>query len=182
MLIFRNRQNQPEQMKKLAYILLVAFIAACNSDAGEDNLYTGESVTYSLYSGSDVGTAGQVQFKERTDGAVDVIVTLDAYSGSEIYPVHLHYGDLSDPDAPQATLLDNFRGSTGKSQTTIRTLADESLFTFDRVKDFNGSVKIHLGDTGPEYDIIISAGNIGSNESKGFNLESIARCGEDIQL
>jgi len=111
---------------------------------------------------------------------VDILVTLNTFSGSGSYPVHLHYGDLSDPDAPQATLLSNFDGDKGQSLTTISTLADESAFTFDRVSDFDGSIKIHLAATGPDYDVIISAGNIGSNEIKGFNLQSIANCSDDV--
>jgi hypothetical protein len=158
------------------------FIFSCGSDSEENNIYTGETITYSLFSGSEVGSAGQVEFRERTDGAVDVIVTLDFFTGGGKYPVHLHYGDLSNPDAPQATLLSDFDGNTGKSVTTISVLADETPFTFQNVKNFDGSIKMHLANTGADYDVIISAGNIGSNESKGFNLESIANCGQEVEL
>ena len=168
-------------MKKLLIFILPVFFLACTSSEETKDIYTGESVSYSLFSGSDVGSAGEVEFKERTDGSVDVIITLDQYNGRESFPVHLHYGDLSNPDAPQATLLSNFSGEKGQSITNVKTLADESLFTIERARNFDGSIKIHLGDTGPDYDVIISAGNIGSNESKGFNLQGIAVCGEDIE-
>ena len=165
------------------FLLIIPFLLfSCGSDSNENDLYTGESVTYSLFSGSDVGSAGEVEFRERKDGSVDIIITLDAFSGSGKYPVHLHYGDLSNPDAPQATLLDDFDGKTGKSITNIRQLADESAFDLNRAKSFDGSIKIHLDYTGPDYDVIISAGNIGSNESKGFNLQSIANCGQQVEL
>ncbi len=167
-------------MKYLLILIFPAVFLAC-STSEETDPYTGNTMSYSLFSGSDVGSAGEVQFMERKDKSVDVIVKLDQYSGKENYPVHLHYGDLSDPNAPQATLLSNFDGENGQSITNIVRLADESLFTFDRVEDFNGSVKIHLADTGPDYDVIISAGNIGSNEIKGFNLQAIAICGKTIE-
>jgi hypothetical protein len=166
-------------MKYLILLMFPALLLACSPDE-ETNQYSGKIITYSLFSGSEAGSAGEVQFKERTDESIDVIVKLDQYTGNENFPVHLHFGDLSNPDAPQATLLSNFDGEKGESRTNIVRLADESLFTFDRIPGFNGSVKIHLADTGPDYDVIISAGNIGSNEIKGFNLQSIAVCSNVI--
>ena len=167
-------------LRLLALFTLVAFMG-CSADDTAVNEYTGNEISYSLFSGSEIGTAGEVTFKERTDRTVDIIVTLDnRYQGN--YPVHLHYCDLSIPDAPQATLLADYDGEKNISMTNLSLLADETPFTFDRVDGFNGSVKIRLGRTGPDYDVLISAGNIGSNVSKGFNLEGIANCSEDFEF
>ncbi len=167
-------------MIRLFALLTLAAFMGCSSDDASVNKYTGKEISYSLFSGSEIGTAGAVTFKERSDRTVDVIVTLDnSYQGN--YPVHLHYGDLSIPDAPQATLLADFDGEKNMSITNLSVLADETPFTFDSVDGFDGSVKIHLGRSGPDYDVLISAGNIGSNVSKGFNLEGIANCSEDFE-
>lgn len=167
----------------LRFIALLTFVVfiGCSSEETPVNEYTGNEISYSLFSGSEIGTAGAITFRERTDRSVDVIVTLDnSFQGD--YPVHLHYGDLSNPDAPQATLLADYNGDQNVSVTNISMLADETPFTFEKVNNFDGSVKIHLGRTGPDYDVIISAGNIGSNASKGFNLEGIANCSEDFEF
>ncbi len=168
-------------MRKVFILLLTVAVFGCSGEEPAIDEFTGNEISFSLISASEYGSAGSVSFMERTNGSVDVIVTLDNdFPGN--YPVHLHYGDLSVPDAPQATLLSDYNGDAGKSITTISTLADESPFTFDRAKSFDGSIKVHLAGSGPDYDVIISAGNVGSNSDIPVDLQGIANCGEDFEF
>ena len=169
-------------MNRILALLLLITVASCNKDDSYIEEFTGNEVSYSLFSASDIGSAGMVTFKERTDGGVDIVVALDQQFSNGSFPVHLHYGDLSIEDAPQATLLSDYSGGDNMSETTIFTLADESDFDFARAQDFDGSIKIHLASNGPDYDVLIAAGNIGSNQDKGFNLMGIANCGDKFEF
>ena len=82
------------------------------------------------------------------------------------YPVHLHLGDLSINGADVAALLSPVVGSTGKSETRIDKLADETTITYADLIRLNACIKVHLSDSGAERDIILAAGNIGTAVSK----------------
>lgn len=163
----------------LLAFLMIAF-SACTDNDSPETPYSGRSATYDLYAGYETGVPGTVEFRERKDLTVDIIIRLDDLEGDASLPAHLHFGNLSVADSPQAALLNNYNVAEGESITNIRVLADESEFTFERVADFDGSVKIHLGHTGDDYDVIVSAGNIGNNTSLGFNLQSIGICSPDL--
>ena len=80
--------------------------------------------------------------------------------------MHLHLGDLSVNGADVAALLSPVVGTTGKSETRVDKLADETAITYADLVKINACVKIHLSDTGVERDIILAAGNIGTAVSK----------------
>jgi hypothetical protein len=49
---------------------------------------------------------------------------------------------------------------------------------FEEFKQLNGHIKIHLADSGPDYQVILTAGNIGKNDntSAAFSPSSITIC------
>ena len=168
-------------MRIPSLLLLVVFITfSCSENDSPENDYTGRTISYELYAGNDAGIPGTVNFKERLDKSVDIIITLDELDGEGMLPAHLHFGDLSESDNPQAALLNSYDVEKGISITNFSQLADDTTFPFERIEGFNGSVKVHLGQTGDDYNVIVAAGNIGTNESLGFNLESIATCSPDL--
>ncbi len=169
-------------MKNTIYtgVLVLAMMFSCSESESPQSEYTGRTISYELYAASDNGVPGIVEFKERIDKSVDVIITLGDLEGSAMFPSHLHLGDLSNPDAPQAVLLNDYDVEKGVSLTNISRLADETPFSFDSVENFDGSVKVHLGNYGDAYNTIVSAANIGKNESLGFNLQSVSVCSPDL--
>jgi hypothetical protein len=159
---------------------LSAISLSCSENNTPESDYTGQSLTYDLNAGSEGGVPGTVEFRERVDKSIDIIIKLDKMSGDAMLPAHLHFGDLSIADNPQAAMLNNYDVAKGESITNIRQLADDTPFTFDRVTEFDGSIKVHLAHSGDDYNVIVAAGNIGSNESLGFNLQSIGICSPDL--
>ncbi len=155
-------------MKRLWVILgCFLFLAGCQSnDSALDSAFTGNEATYDLQSGSIHGIKGTIVFKERKDGAISSIIQLLGTSGNGKHPVHLHVGDLSTPDADIALLLNPVLASTGRSETIITMLADETTLTYAQLTDFAASIKIHLGDVGADRDVILAAGNIGLSFTK----------------
>lgn len=155
-------------MKGLSVILgCVLFMSGCQSnDSALDSAFTGNQATYDLQSGSIHGVKGTVVFKERKDGAITSLIQLQGTSGSGKHPVHLHIGDLSTPDADIALLLNPVLASTGRSETRITMLADETTLTYSQLADFAASIKIHLGDVGADRSVILAAGNIGLSFTK----------------
>ena len=168
-------------MRLFSSLIILSFILhSCGDSDTPQSDYTGRSVSYALFAGYDGGVPGTVEFKERVDKSVDIIIRLDDLEGDARLPAHLHFGDLSEADNAQAAMLNVYDVQKGESLTNLRELADDTLFPFDRVSDFDGSIKVHLGPTGDDYNIIVSAGNIGANESLGFNMQSMSICSPDL--
>jgi hypothetical protein len=149
-------------MKKLGGALILAVLAlGCQKNEAVSE-FTGNETTYSLQQGSQFDVAGTIIFKERKDGKISASIALTGTNGDAKYPVHLHLGDISTPGADVALLMNPVAGKTGKSETVFNQLADESSIDYNRLKSMQACIKIHLGDTGADRDVILAAGNIGS--------------------
>lgn len=129
--------------------------------------FTGNETTYSLQQGSQYNISGTITFKERKDGNITGVISLTGTDGDVKYPVHLHKGDISTPDADVALLMNPVTGSTGKSETIFNKLSDESTITYQGLVAMKACIKIHLGDVGTERNTILAAGNIGSASTQG---------------
>ena len=163
----------------LSMIFAVLLIWSCDSQSEEtvDNEYTGREIVYDLTQSSDFPVAGNVSFKERTDTSVEVEVTLNGTEGDVFHPVHLHYGDLNTPDADIAFLLNDVYGEDGTSTTIVQTLSDETAFTFEVLESFDGSIKVHLGATGADADVVLAGSNIGVNQNTlSTGRQTVAVC------
>ncbi|UII25470.1 hypothetical protein LVD15_19495 [Fulvivirga maritima] len=151
----------------LLIFLASLFFAACgsDSDSGDDDMYTGRELTYTLYQASDYPTHGTVVFKELSNGRVEAVVHLDGTEGEATHPAHLHFGNIETENAVVAANFNDVSAENGGSTTVVNTLTDNSEFTFDDIENFNGSVKIHLSATGEGEKVILAAGNIGTNKT-----------------
>jgi hypothetical protein len=152
-------------MKKvIAGIVLVMFFG-CQDNEGVSMEFTGNETVYALQAGPVYPINGTATFKEKKDGSTVVVINLSGTEGDTHHPVHLHLGNVGAPDAEVAALLTSVTGNTGKSETTLTMLADETSITYDQLISLGACIKVHLADSGPERDIILAAGNIGSSVS-----------------
>lgn len=155
-----------EISKKVWCLAFLAYLIGCSEREPVEDLkmdHTGNEVTYWLSSASAYNMSGTVTFKERLDSSTDVVIQLDGTTGSAaLFPVHLHMGDVTADDADVAALLLPVPDKNGKSETTLRYLADESPISFKELKDLNACIKIHLSHTGEARNVILAAGNVGS--------------------
>lgn len=158
-------------MKYSTLILLFAIFSflSCSDEETKpvNSDLTGNEIVYSLHQGSQFPISGTVTFSEKKDGTALIDVVLSGTAGEVLHPVHLHFGDITLPDAALAALLNPVTGKTGKSTTHLTMLADESLITYEDLKNFAGSVKIHLAASGPDQNVILAGGNIGCLDTKG---------------
>lgn len=153
-------------MQNVVGILGIVFLTVACQENVQVSEFTGNETTYALQKGSSYDVSGTVTLKERKDGTATVLVELLGTDGVVKYPVHLHLGDLSVKGAEVAALLSPVFGSTGKSETRVDKLADETAITYADFIKLNACIKVHLSDTGSERDIILAAGNIGTAVSK----------------
>lgn len=166
-------------MKKLILLLLtIPFFFAC-SDENEEK-YTANSIEYSLYQSSDFDYEGKLTVRELTSGELELTVNLDGKKESDAYffPAHLHFGSYDNPDSPIAFMLNPVDIRDLKSTTVLGTLSKSNNLGFEDFKSFDGHVKIHLAESGPDYAVILSAGNIGQNDnsSAAFKLDEMTIC------
>ncbi len=152
-------------MKKLilAFATTLIFLACQDNETAKSD-FTGNETTYALQAGSTYNISGTVTFKEKIGGSTLIVVNLTGTEGNLQHPVHLHLGELSTDGAAVAALLNPVLGKTGASETTITKLADETTITYAQIIALQACVKVHLSAAGPERDIILAAGNIGSSK------------------
>jgi len=135
---------------------------ACQEDDRINQDYTGNETVYALQQGSAYAVDGTVTFKEKTDGSAVVVVALSGTEGSIEHPVHLHLGNIAAPGADVAALLNPVLGKSGMSETTLNLLSDETKVTYKELTKMNACIKVHLSASGPDRDIILAGGNVGS--------------------
>lgn len=160
------------------FVPFLLIMSACGKE--EEGLYTGQQLEYLLYSAtSEYAYEGKVLFKEMVTGELEVTVQLfgDKREQAYFFPAHLHYESYDAPNAPMAAMLNPVDIRTLKSVSVIRQLARGENLSFNQLPDFDGHVKVHLAEDGPDYKVILVAGNIGSNDNAELiNRESISVC------
>lgn len=163
-------------MKRLGLVLL-ALIACEDKENFKVSDFTGNEIIYSLEAGSEYNISGTATIKEKINGSSLVIIQLSGIDGAVEHPVHLHLGPIGTPDAEVAALLSPIVNASGRSESVLQRLADETPVTYSDLVKLSASIKIHLATAGPGRDIILAAGNIGSAVSDVSNArQAIAVC------
>jgi hypothetical protein len=149
-------------MKNLILGILVGtWLISCNETESPNNEFTGNETVYALEQGSAYNVSGTVIIKEKVDGTAFIEVNLSGTEGGIEHPTHLHMGNISTPGADVAALLNPVTGKTGRSETHLTQLADESAISYSELVNLNACIKVHLASSGPDRDIILAGGNIG---------------------
>lgn len=156
-------------MQRVIWVVWVGLIAAACQESENTSEFTGNEITYALLQGSEYEISGTVILKERKDGSTTITVSLTGTDGSAKLPVHLHLGDISQADADVAALLSPVDSKTGKSETILTRLADETTVAYADLIALEACIKIHLADTGPGRDVVLAGGNIGESFTKSLS-------------
>lgn len=161
--------------------LLILLLVSCQP---EEDKYTANSISYDLFQSSDFEYTGQAQVRELRDGSVEIAVKLTGPSSKDAYffPTHLHFGAYDMPDSEIALLLNPIDVRSLESKTILGNLSDGRNLNFSAFKNFDGHLKIHLADDGPDYAIILATGNIGINENsiESFSREQLSICSSNF--
>jgi len=165
-------------MKHL-FVLTGVLVLSFSCSQQEDQVYTNRETRQALYSANSAYTyEGQVIFRELLTGEIEVAIEMKGEKGDETYyfPAHLHFGAYDTPDAPMAAMLSPIDIRTLKSTTEVGELSDGTKLRFDDLARFDGHVKVHLAADGPDYNVILSVGNVGTNSNKEVNMGNITLC------
>lgn len=144
-------------------LFIVVILLSCEEKDPANKEFTGNETTYALLPGSSYNVSGSVIIKEKVDGYSLITITLTGTEGEIEHPVHMHVGNIQTPGAAILALLNPVIGKTGISETHFSQLSDESIVTYAELIHLDASIKVHLAASGPDKDIILAAGNIGSN-------------------
>lgn len=163
-------------MKKLLFLFFIIGALSCD-DNEEPLVYTNNQQEFELLQSSTFPINGTVTILERRDEQVEIRISITGTEGDTQHPAHLHFGDVSAPDAEVALLLTPVLGSTGESITLTNRLNNEQPITYEDLLTFDGHIKVHQ-DNGPNKNIILASGNIGSAFTKSGNTgrQKIAVC------
>jgi len=159
-------------MKHFLYVFFMLFlITSCKEteqpEADIDDLLTGESAAYDLFTGSEFNHSGTIVFKQKKDSTTLIEINLDGPKVNDLYPVHLHFGSYSD-DADIAAFFTPVDGDNGTSQTDFSELADFTTITYRELVTFDGHIKIHFDDQ-ENQDVILAYASIGTNPNYPLN-------------
>jgi len=156
-------------MRRVAVYTLFALLVGTSCQTSDESTLTsdltGNEATYALYQASLYPVSGTVSFKEKKDGTTRIELKLSGTSGDLIHPVHLHFGNVTVENADLAATLNPVLGNSGISTTDISMLGDETAISYEDLKNMDASIKVHLAEAGPDQDIILAGGNIGSAAS-----------------
>ncbi len=167
-------------MKKLVFFILSGFyFMACQPEEGE--IYTANELVYNLFPASDYDYQGTAILREFLNGDLELTITLEGNKGdgeAYYFPAHLHYGAYDSPDAPMAAMLNPIDIRILKSTTVLGPLSRGETLRFDDFKDFDGHIKVHLADSGPDYAVILVVGNVGKNDNstESYQRENMTIC------
>lgn len=164
-------------MKKLFLSVLMALgIMACSETEPEQ--YTGQELSYDLFKASDYDFTGRLTVKELVGGQLEFNLRLNGPKATSdySYPAHFHFGSYDQADAAIAYMLSPVSAKSLESVTVLGKLSDGTTLSFEEMKFFDGHIKVHLAGEGPDYQVILVAGNVGGNLSE-FNPEDLAICG-----
>ena len=166
-------------MKRLLLLLTLSFVLGSCADP-EDQYYTGRSLEVDLFQASTYAYKGKVEFKELIGGSLELVLRMDGPKSTteDTFPAHLHFGSYDQVDAPIAQVLNPVSSSKLESSTKLGLLSDGRNLKFDDLTAFDGHIKIHLANEGPDYSVILVAGNLGPKSKVGFNSDQIAVCGK----
>jgi hypothetical protein len=166
-------------MKKLLLLLSLAICMGSCKDADE-NQYSGRSMEVDLFQASTYAYKGKVEFRELVDGNLELVLRMNgAKSYTDVtFPAHLHFGSYDQADAPIAQVLNPVSSSKLESTTQLGSLSDGRNLKFDDLTAFDGHIKIHLANEGPDYSVILVAGNLGPKSKADFDPNQVAVCGK----
>jgi len=157
-------------------LIIMVLLWSCGTD--EEDIYTQNFMSYPLIAGSDFDFEGVANIRELRAGGVEVELILSGDKATEpyFYPAHLHFGAYDSPSAAMAQMLSPIDARTLISNTLITHLHDGSGMDFNRFTNFDGHIKVHLAEDGPDYNTILVVGNVGANVTMGIDLEEMTIC------
>lgn len=167
-------------MKKIFTIVLIVFgLTSCSET--EPDKFTGQELNFKLNKSSDYNFSGTLTVRELKGGKLEFYLKLNGAKTTNDYeyPAHLHFGGYDQADAPIAFLLQPVSAKTLESSTVLGKLSDGTELSFEEMKLFDGHVKIHLANDGPDYQVVLVAGNVGGNPTE-FTSENMAICGNNF--
>lgn len=178
--IFVLSTNHNTMKKLILAFLIVAVSFACSEN--EKERYTGRQQDIQLYQSSDFDFTGTLMIRELTSGKIELEIELNGPTSESDYtfPAHLHFGSYEEEDAVIASILTPISANTLKSTTEISILSDGSAIDYERMRSFDGHVKIHLANEGPDYQVILVAGNVGPKSMLGFDRQKVSVCGNSF--
>jgi ferredoxin-fold anticodon binding domain-containing protein len=167
-------------MKKSFLILTsLVLIFGCATDNLEKEV---ASISYDLHQSSDFNFGGKATFNQLNNSTVELVIQLTGQKSDlpYYYSAHLHFGSLDSQDASIAHHLSPVDSRSLQSRTILGNLSNGSKLAFDDIINFDGHIKVHLADQGPDYQVILVSGNIGSNDNSlaAFNAENLKICSD----
>lgn len=128
------------------------------------NVITETNITYILDTIQPFGVYGTALFEKRENGNTLLTLSLEGTIAGETYPATINLSSISTiGGGPVTKTLSNVNGATGKSYSTLRKLDSGLDITYINWLVYNGYINIYQNS--PEFQNIISQGNIGSNQA-----------------
>ena len=140
------------------WLFCLLVLIGCNNDDDPvvEKELTGEKTEFTISEFGDSGISGKVVLEEYEDESTKVTIELSGTSDGNSYPAHFHGGTAIDSKGIEI-LLNNVDGSTGKSETDVKSLTGGDNITYTELIEYDGSINIHKSDS--ELETIVAQGD-----------------------
>jgi hypothetical protein len=154
--------NTNPLIKFLSLLILFLLFFSCVPDEKKKN----NELIFELKSMSDFGYSGKAIVSELENGELRIEIRLEGNKSNVpvFFPAHLHFGDYMEKESPMAAMLSPVSNIDLKSSTIISQLMDGKRFSWTDFLLFKGHIKVHLAPEGPDYKVILVAGNVGKEK------------------
>ena len=132
-------------------------------DIGVNEL-TGTSKVYELGAKDVEGIMGTATFFERVNGKALAVIELEGTPEDGMHPAHIHENTAAEGGAIAFT-FNPVVGASGRSETNVESLDDETEIGFDDILTIDGYINVHL--SADELATLVAQGDIGQNELTG---------------
>jgi len=151
------------------FMVIVAFVAFTMVSCGDDDdMTTGNDISYDLNERSDSDISGDIEFVELENGMIQAEITLSGTSSGTTLPAHVHMNSAAQGGDILVSLTP-VAGATGSSVTIFDKDDSGNALTFAQIDDLDAYVNIHKSSS--ELDVIVAQGDIGSNKLTGESIK-----------
>ncbi|WP_431136718.1 CHRD domain-containing protein [Psychroserpens mesophilus] len=135
-------------------------VLVAQGDIGQNDL-TGNSIAYDLATVDVPGITGTATFFERNNGEALAQLSLIGTPNGGMHPAHIHMGSVATAPGDILFTFTPVDGLTGKSETNVSALDDDSPFGYGDVLTVDGYLNVHL--SADDLGTLVAQGNIGAN-------------------
>jgi len=148
----------------LLFLSMMFVLASCDLNGNDEFEFEGQTQSYDLAAVDDSNVSGVAIFDEQEDGTTRITLDLTGTQSGAEHPAHIHANSVAEGGDIQIS-LNPVDGTTGRSETVVSTLDDDTAITYQELIGHDGHINVHMSED--DLETIVAQGDIGGNRLTG---------------